>query len=312
MLSQRDDAALLAWLDEVHPLRDVTALPRVISRAEALRVASADAISYRCRVGRWQRLAPSVYLTSPPATRADRLYAAAMHGGERCAISGTTALVALGLRTVRTVATDLVLVPLDSGVENWGRIRVRRTSRPPSALPYRGVPFAPLARCVADHVLGLRRLDHVQAVVAEVIQREMCQVSDLATELEAGPRRGSRYFREALCDVDYGAHSVPEAGAARLLRRARVGGFEQNAAIDVAGRRFVADFLWRHLAAILEIDSTEYHLTLGDHAATLSRDQALQSAGYAVLHVKPSQLRDGTAFVTLIRAWLAALARRTA
>jgi len=165
---------------------------------------------------------------------------------------------------------------------------------------------------VADHVVTVRRLDHVQAVVAHAVQRKLCTVAELAVELEAGPRRGSRPFREALRDVGYGAHSVPEARAGRLLRAAGVTGFEQNASIQVPGRTFVADFLWLELRAVLEIDSTEHHLSPEDHAATLERDQALQAAGYIVLRVKPSQLRDSDAFVALIRAWLAAIARRTA
>lgn len=77
------------------------------------------------------------------------------------------------------------------------------------------------------------------------------------------------------------------------------------------GRRFVADFLWRELRAVLEIDSTEHHLSPEDHAATLARDQLLQTGGYVVLHVKPSQLANPAAFVELVREWLDALARRS-
>jgi very-short-patch-repair endonuclease len=105
---------------------------------------------------------------------------------------------------------------------------------------------------------------------------------------------------------------VPEARAGRLLRAAGVTGFEQNTDVWVGDQRFVADFLWLELRAVLEIDSTEFHLTPEDHAATLARDHVLQAAGYIVLHVKPSQLRDADSFVTLIRAWLAALTWRRA
>ena len=135
-------------------------------------------------------------------------------------------------------------------------------------------------------------------------------MADLATELESGPRRGSRLFREALRDTAYGAHSVPEAKAGRLLRSAGLTGFEQNAEIVLRGRRFVADFVWRELRAALEIDSTEYHLSPRDHRTTLERDQLLQAGGYAVLHVKPSQLHDRATFVRIVREWLASLARR--
>jgi very-short-patch-repair endonuclease len=174
------------------------------------------------------------------------------------------------------------------------------------------VPLAPVARTVADHVLELRRLDRVQAVVAEAVQRRLCTVADLALELEAGPRRGSRLFREALQDVGYGAHSVPEATAGRLLRRAGMMGYHQNAEICVGGQRFVADFLLDDLLAVLEVDSTEFHLSPEDHDATLLRDQTLQASGYSVLHVKPSQLRDPIRFVAIVRGWLSSLAQRSA
>ena len=305
-----DDDDLAAWLDEILPLP--ADRPRVISRVDALRDVGAHAITYRLRAGQWLRLAPSVYLTSPPATPVDRLHAAALHGGRGCAISGAAALFALGFRAVRPPSAELVLVRSDSGAESWGRIRVRRTARLPRPRWRSGLPLAPVARAVADHALRLRRLDRVQAVVAEAVQRRMCGVAELAAELESGPRQGSRLLRAALRDVGYGALSVPEAGAGRLLRTAAIAGFEQNAEVHVGARRLIVDFLWRNLRAVLEIDSTEYHLTPHDHDRTLARDQVLQAAGYVVLHIKPSQLRDAAGFVQLVRDWLAAPSRRSA
>lgn len=300
-----------AWLDEVMPLV-LPEGPRLVTRAEALRDVGPATIRYRCRSGRWVRMAPSVYLTTPPVTWLDRLHAATVHTGPGCALSGAAALVEYGFRAVHRPTAVLVLVAPDVAARRQPGIHVRRTTRPPRVRQHRGLPLAPVARAVADHVVGLHRLDRVQAVVADAVQRKWCTVADLAIELEAGPRRGSRLFREALRDVGYGARSVPEARAGRLLRQASLAGFEQNAGISADGRRFVADFLWLELRAVLEIDSTEYHLTPEDHDATLARDQQLQVAGYVVLHVKPSQLEDADAFVALIRAWLAAaVARRS-
>ena len=66
----------------------------------------------------------------------------------------------------------------------------------------------------------------------------------------------------------------------------------------------MADFLWEDVGAILEIDSREYHFTERDWQQTLRRDQILQGAGYAVLHVTPAQLRDEAQFIAMVRAWL--------
>src|SRR5882724_4861778 len=168
MTAIRDDANLLAWLDEVLPL-PAPDDPRVVPRAEALRDVGAAAIRYRCRVGTWLRLAPSVYLMDPPATPFDRLQAAALHGGGSSVLSGTAALAALGFRTIRPPRRELVLVRADSGVERRGRIQVRRTSRLPGAHHRDGLPLAPVARAVADHVLSVVQLDQVQATVAEAV-----------------------------------------------------------------------------------------------------------------------------------------------
>ena len=59
--------------------------------------------------------------------------------------------------------------------------------------------------------------------------------------------------------------------------------------------------------------STAYHFTEAEQDATLTRDQRLQAVGYAVLHVKPRQVRDDPdGFVRIVLAWLAALDARSA
>src|SRR5882762_3947306 len=174
MTAIRDDATLLAWLDEVLPLPALDD-PRVVTRGEALRDVGAAAIRYRCRVGTWLRMAPSVYLVDPPATPFDRLQAAARYGGASSVLSGPAALAALGFRTIRPPRRELVLVRAESGVESWGRIQVRRTARLPGAHHRHGLPLAPVARAVADHVLSVPRLDQVQATVAEAVQRRFAR-----------------------------------------------------------------------------------------------------------------------------------------
>lgn len=152
--------------------------PRVVSRAAALRHVGADAIDYRCRSGRWLRLAPSVYLTAPPATSWDRLRAAFLHGGPATVISGSAALFAREFRAVRAPATILALVPLRAGAATWHTIRVRRTARLPEPRWRMRVSLAPVARAVADHVLELDQADRVEAVVAEAVQRQLCSGRD--------------------------------------------------------------------------------------------------------------------------------------
>ena len=95
-----------------------------------------------------------------------------------------------------------------------------------------------------------------------------------------------------------------------LLRAACVPPFEQNARIELPdGRHYVADFLWRALRAVLEIDSVEYHLNPAAWQATMNRHLALETVGFSVAHRPPSAVRDHpTRFVQEISAWLASRA----
>jgi hypothetical protein len=164
-----------------------------------------------------------------------------------------------------------------------------------------------VARATADLALTLRRLDDVRTLVARVVQNRHCTVAELAHELEAGPRRGSRHLRQALAEVGYGAASAPEAAAARILRRGGITGFIQNATIRMPnGSTRVVDFYWPELRACLEIDSVEWHTEPSGWSATWDRHLQLSTQCLSVVHCPPSALRDEAKFVADIAAWLAA------
>ena len=298
---------LPAWLDDEVPLLDQTALPRIVTRRDAHGHGHSDrVIARRLASQRWCRLLPGVYLTQPPPTASDRLYAAVLRGGPGAIASGAAALHAYGFRAVGAPQRELVLVRDGNGVRSFGRVTFRHTARLPAPTLRPGPPLAPVERAVADHARSLRCLDDVRAVVAEAVQRGFCAIGAIADELHSGQRNGSALLRRAVHEVTLGAASAPEARAASLLRAARVPAFEQNAAVIVGTRRYVADFLWRKLSAILEIDSRDYHFSPEDWQATLRRHAELETAGYSVIHVVPSELRDADDFIRRVRRWLTA------
>jgi len=138
-----------------------------------------------------------------------------------------------------------------------------------------------------------------------VVQGGHATVNEIGVELDAGPRRGSALLREALAEIGYGAASAPEARAASALRRAGIDNFEQNVVLDLRdGVRWIADFYWKRLRAILEIDSVEFHFRTADWTRTLDRHLSLTTHGYSVIHRPPSALRDEGRFVAEVRAWL--------
>lgn len=303
----------MSWDDPWLP--DPTELPRVLSRQAALSLGfSRAAIEHRLTTRRWRRVLPHTYLTTDTLVWDDRLRAALAFAGEGALLSGAAALCDLELRSVRRPSSVLVLVPTPRAPRSVGWVRVRPSGRPAARALAPGPARVSEARAIADLCLERRRLDDVRAVVTESVRRGVCDVADLALELRLGPQRGSAHLRQAIIEAGGGAWSAPEAKAATLLHAGGIPPFEQNARIDLPdGRWFVADFLWRDLRAILEIDSDAHHSLAGDADATSDRHLVLETLGYSVVHRTPRYVhREPEGFVAGIRAWLDGRARHLA
>jgi len=146
----------------------------------------------------------------------------------------------------------------------------------------------------------------VRALVTEVVRRQLCEVAELYTELERGPRPGSANLRLALDEAAGGAWSAPEARAGRLLRRSRYPDFKRNATVRLRdGTALTVDFLWPSLRAVLEVDSVEFHGDPGDADDTDERHTLLEGSGFRVAHRRPFVINHAPArFVAGIEAWL--------
>lgn len=283
-------------------------LPRVLGRADALaRGFSPSAIDRRLASGRWRRLLPRTYLTRDTLTTWDRMNAALVFAGSGAVLSGAAALYASEVPRILAPERVLVLVPPANRSRSAGWAQVRRSFRPFEREPWYGPPRVRLARAAPDHALSLDRLDDVRALVARVARTGRCPIADLRAELDAGPRNGSAFLRQAIEEVSAGAASAPEARAATILRRGGAPPFEQNVRIDLAGSGYyVADLYWRGLRAVLEIDSREHHLDPADWERTMTRHLALETLGLSVVHRPPSALRNERRFLADILGWLTA------
>lgn len=286
---------------------DPDAFPRVIGRADALaRGMSRHAIDRRVAAGRWRRILPRTYLTSDTFGDLDRLYAALTYAGPGAALSGAAALVASEVRGVAMPTRVLVLAPPHTCIQSTAWVQVRRSHRPIPLVRWYGPRRVEVARAAADYAVTLRRLDDVRTLVARVVQDGHCTIPELGLELAAGPRRGSAHLRQALREVGWGAASAPEARAARILRRAGITGFVQNAVLHLPdGAIRIVDFYWPQLRACLEIDSVEWHFRRADWAGTWDRHLDLTKFGYSVIHRPPSALDAEERFVRDVGEWLA-------
>ena len=266
--------------------------------------------------GPWQRLLPGVYLTVTGVPTADQQdIAALLYAGDRAVMTGLSALRRHGLgraqpasRPVPRVAPVDVLIPAQRRRASRDYVVLHRTARLPAMVAVTGcIEFAPVPRAVADAARGVRSASAARALVAGAVQQRLCTVAELAEELAAGPRHGSRWLRAVLAEVADGVRSGPEGDLRHLVIREGLPRPEFNARLYL-GRALLAvpDAWWPQAGVAAEVDSREWHLSPSDWEQTMARHARLTTAGILVLHFSPHQIRTqpGTA-AQAIRAALA-------
>jgi hypothetical protein len=252
---------------------------------------------HRCRpAGPWQRLLPGVVLTSNGVPTSEQLLIAGLvYAGSGAVLTGLTALRLYGV-TAAQGRGDYVhaLVPHGRRRVPVGFAVVERTRRLPEHRRRKGLPCAPVARAVIDAVRRIRDRDAVRAIVAEVVQRGLTTIADLAAELRSAQRRGTAVPRTVLREVAAGVRSAAEAQARETILSSGLPQPLWNAAVYSTTGQFLGrpDAFWPDHGVALEIDSLEWHLSPADYRRTQARQRGLAKAGVLVLPVTPSVVRD--------------------
>ena len=275
----------------------------VITREQAAAAGlTKHALQHRLRrEGPWQSLLPGVYLamTGTP-TLLQQGMAALLYAGQGSVITG---LAAVRQHHIRGPATEFidVLIPASRKRRDTAFVRVHRTThRPTQAWQVGPLRYALPARAVADAVRDLTSLRDVRAMVADAVQRRACTIPDLSEELDKGPNRGSKLFRETLTDVADGIHSAAEGDLKDLLRKSGLPMPLFNASLyEGDSKTFIArpDAWWPEKGLAVEVDSHEWHLSPHDHERTLERQRRMAKHGILVLPFTPSQIRKQPADV---------------
>jgi hypothetical protein len=257
---------------------------------------SHSTISARCRPGKpWQRPIPGVIVFSNAAlTRQQLRRAALVHAGPEAMITGVEAVRLHGVKRLPVERKIHVLVPHKSGVASWGFAVVERTTHLPGAEKINGLPVVPLARALFDAARHMNRLEEVRAMIADAVQRGLCDPRDLKREIAEGTTIGSALSRRVVHELEKGVQSATESWARAVVKRSRLPEPLWNARLHGAKNEVLGTTTayWAQAGIALQLDCREFHLRPTQTADTVGMLGTLTAAGVAVVHVKPSQLRD--------------------
>lgn len=258
---------------------------------------TAAALRWRVRSGRWQRPLPGVYaLFSGSLTRRQQMIAATLYAGTESRLAGLTALETLGLRYARRDRRIHIVVAPGCRMSSAGFAVITRSRRPDKrALRMGMLTVSSPARATADAARAGPSLREVRAMVAEVVQRELATLDEIAHELAAGPRRGSAHLRAALMEVASGVRSAPEAELRRLMSASRIlpEALWNPTLTSANGKRLpTPDGYLPDAAIALEVDSKAHHMSPEDWERTMRRHNILAAHGVLVLHFSPGRIRD--------------------
>jgi very-short-patch-repair endonuclease len=243
--------------------------------------------------GRGQRVLPRVYaLTTGPLTRRQQLVAALLYCGPHAQLGGTTALELRGFRYVPPDQRVHVLLPMDRRVRSVGLVVVRRAWEPPAPHTVDGLPAVPVPRAAVDACRQLTSVHDATAVLAEAVQRRLCTVGMLESELSHGSSAGSAVARTAVQRLASGSASAPEATLLALVATSPlVPSPRVNERLLLPVGYVIPDLCWPQARLVVEVDSVEHHGLGRGPEQTARRRAHLTAAGWTVLSISPERIR---------------------
>ena len=269
-----------------------------------------DRIRRAVRSGRWQEPVPGVVvLHSGALTRRERHLAALAWAGPSGRLSHSSALVLHGARIDEPRARIRVagvrgdyLEPPDAGLvevsvphgrhlASTGFVVVHQSRRPLGDLVVAGLATTSAARAAVDVSLSARRRQDVDHVVADVLQKGLTDVEELAEEVRAAGRRAGAWVRAAVVDAARGMRSVGESDLRQVVLAAGLPEPEWNAVIETPSGTFLLDAYWRRQRVGVEADGAAFHLSAGDWERDLLRQNAVQGVGVRLLRFPVRRLR---------------------
>ena len=295
------------------PSRSVFPVDLIVARRALLHERGISDRRIRTAVlgGRWQEPVRGVVVPhSGGLTQRERWLVALAFTGPDAALSHHSALLLWGARAEELAAARRVAGVLgnyrpvaDGGMvevtrghgqhmASHGFVVVHQSRRPFEKVEISGLRTTRAARAAVDVSLTARRRADVDHVVADVLQRGLSTVDELAEEVRATGGAATSWLRAAVSDAGRGMRSVGESELRRVVVAAGLPEPEWNAPVETPGGTYFVDALWRERRVAAEADGMAYHLSARDWGADLRRQNDLLSTGLALLRFPVRRLRD--------------------
>jgi very-short-patch-repair endonuclease len=245
---------------------------------------TADAITHQLRSGRLHRVWPGVYAVGRPTlTREARWLAAVLACGPGAALARLCAGALWEIWERAVPARPQVCVPTGSGRRGPRGIEIHRTALDRAEVTERyGIPVTSLPRTLLDlaGVLDARRL---RSTIRQAERVHRLDLRTLRRSVEA-PRNSVKHarLRRALDAYVPGAASTEadaEMAFLELCSRRRLPAPECQVPIG----HWRADFVWRDVALVVEIDDRQSHDGYVAFQDDRVRDRAMKALGLEVL-----------------------------
>lgn len=257
---------------------------------------SKDAVYYRVRRGRWERVLPRVFrLGGAPESWRQWLMAALMWSGPRAAVTHRAAAELLGFDDFSRGLVEITLPvklhsPCPRVIVHFGYFQRRDIA------VVQGIRVTTPARTILDLAAVLPE-EELAAALDESLRKGWTSLARLRWELEQdgrGARNGSGILRGLL-----GERSATEAPPDsrledRLWRLICTVGLpkpHRQWRVRTAGSTYYADMAYPDEMLALEADGYAYHSGKESFERDRRRASALASAGWRIIHVTNASLK---------------------
>jgi very-short-patch-repair endonuclease len=269
----------------------------VLSRRQALRHFSAEAIRHRLRTKRWQQPHRAVYVTTTgELTREQLRWIALLAAGSRGALlAGRSALEVLGLTGFTTDVVHLLLADGKRFRHPPAGVVIHRTTHlpPVDTYPDHRPPRTAEARSVVDAAQWAASNREARTVIAMAFQQGKVLLAEIMDVLTRMPNaRRSALIARTAADAAGGAHALAELD---FLALSRLAGFPtpklQAVRRDAAGRRRYLDVVYEQYGVHVEIDGAQ-HIDVRQAWADMKRQNEVYIAGDRVLRFPAWLIRE--------------------